>query len=75
MEASKDEEPWDWRTDYIVCEHIAKDRERKARHSGFRVCCEGCYPFFLFAAQDGTDWARLEFRTEERDGLTVGRVV
>ena len=33
----------DWRDDYIICEHIAKDKELPARHQQFRVFCEECY--------------------------------
>jgi len=40
----------DWRTDYIICEHVKKDADEKTlRHQRFRVCCENCYQKgFLF---------------------------
>jgi hypothetical protein len=46
----------DWRDQYVMCEHIAalpKGADGAAstkgvRHSGFRICCEACYPTFLF---------------------------
>jgi hypothetical protein len=34
----------DWRKDYVVCEHVAKDKDlRNLAHEGFRVCCQPCF--------------------------------
>lgn len=45
----------DWRDRYVICEHIAdlpKDGDSAStegtRHNAMRVCCEECYPGFLF---------------------------
>ena len=47
----------DWRLDYIACEHLGAmsleeantaHKEHKVRHRAFRICCETCYPAFLF---------------------------
>lgn len=34
--------PYDWRKEYVICEHVATDAAAGTRHSGFRVCCDGC---------------------------------
>ena len=68
--------PYDWREEYIVCEHVADaDPKEHARHSGFRVCCESCYPDFLFAGIADTEWESLTFETEKRGALCVGKAV
>lgn len=44
----------DWRDRYVHCIHIAEagsDTE-DVRHSGFRVCCNTCYPMFLFPKEE-----------------------
>ena len=39
----------DWREDYVICEHVYKDKNIEQRHIKFRVCCEDCYQKgFLF---------------------------
>lgn len=41
----------DWRDQYVVCSHIRGEKPPEpgtTRHRGFRVCCEACYPGFLF---------------------------
>lgn len=58
----------DWRTDYVICEHVAENADAGTRHSGFRVCCEECWKTTLFLQV-------LDLRsvTRRADGLTVGR--
>ena len=56
---------WDWRESYVICQHVFDDESKGTRHRGFRVCCEACYPDFLFAEN---------LTTEERGPLAIGKV-
>lgn len=53
MKAYKGPELGDWRDRYWICEHVAKGNGESGdlRHRGFRVCCEACYPEFLYPDQ------------------------
>lgn len=47
----------DWRDNYICCSHILSLSKEEAasanaRHRGFRVCCEKCYPGFLYSEME-----------------------
>jgi hypothetical protein len=43
----------DWRTDYLICEHIAEDESLEAFHNVSRVCCRRCADAgFLFEELD-----------------------
>jgi len=55
----------DWRTDYIVCEHVAVDEKTEAFHQGNKVCCGQC-------ASSGFLVKDLDYRDE--GSLTVGAI-
>jgi hypothetical protein len=51
-------EPNDWRKDYVICEHVAKDKDMEPlAHKGFRVCCRPCF-------EKGFMTAELEWTVE-----------
>lgn len=54
----------DWRTEYVVCQHVADDEKLGTRHRGFDVCCEDCYALGFLGAE-------MDTKTLP-DGLCVG---
>jgi len=62
----KDNKQKDWRKDYVICQHIAKNEAFKTYTKGFRVCCKLCY-------EKGFLYADLEKKLI--DGLSIGDLV
>jgi len=55
----------DWRKDYVICEHVAKDQELGQRHKGFRVCCVEC---------DENGFLDKDLDTHMKGKLSIGKI-
>lgn len=55
----------DWRKDYLICEHLYKDKSINTSHKKFRVCCLGCAERNFLNRED-------LIKKETNDGFYVG---
>ncbi len=58
---------YDWRRDFIVCEHVADDARIETQGHGLRVCCLACFERTVFLQSE-------DIHTYGIGGLTVGKV-
>lgn len=56
----------DWRTEYLICEHVEQDEAKGTKHSGFRVCCEECWKQGFLEKE--------KLLTEKRGELVIGKI-
>lgn len=56
----------DWRTDYVICEHVERDEAAGTRHRGFRACCDDCWKGGFLTAEP--------LSVEERGDFAIGRM-
>jgi len=58
---------YDWRSEYLICEHLAENKNINFSQRGFKICCKDCASKgFLFTK---------DIKVEKKNGLEIGTLI
>ena len=63
------ENSYDWREEYLICQHVAENKDIHINHKGFRVCCDKC-------RDNGFLWINVKnIKIEHKGKLEIGEII